>query len=285
MNNRNGFATFFRLVRWPNLAIIVFTQYMARIFLIGPKAEWMWYIGEEKQLLISLSTVCIAAAGYIINDYFDVKIDLVNKPQQVIIGKTIPRRWAMLTHQFLNFSGIILGFWVHYKVAIINIIAATLLWFYAERFKRLAFIGNFLVAGLTGASLIIMAVYYNENDKIINIYAVFAFGITLIREIIKDMEDVKGDEKFGCKTLPIIWGIAKTKRLLYVFILLFMLTVILLGWQLHNTHVYLLFLLMGVPMSWLIVRLYYADRKSHFAFLSSYCKMIMLLGIATMIAV
>lgn len=258
---------------------------MARIFLVGPKADWKSFIFDKNQFFISISTVCIAAAGYIINDYFDIKIDLVNKPNEVIIGKNIKRRWAMVAHQLFNVVGIVFGILVHYKVAIINIIAATLLWFYAERYKRLAFIGNFLVAGLTGSSLIIMAVYYPQNDLLINIYAIFAFGITLIREIIKDMEDIRGDAKFGCRTLPIIWGTRKTKKLLYLFIAIFVITVLFLGWQLHNIHVFTMFLLLGIPIIWLVFRIYQADRKSHYSFLSSFCKMIMLLGIGTMIAI
>ena len=124
-------SAFFRLVRVNNLLIIVLTQYMARIFLVGPKEEWRSYIFDYKQFLLVFATVCIAAAGYIINDYFDIKIDMVNKPREVIIGRLIKRRWAILNHQILNFIGIALGLFLGLKVFLINVFAVSALWFYS----------------------------------------------------------------------------------------------------------------------------------------------------------
>lgn len=278
-------VSFLRLIRWQNLLIIVFTQYLAKVFLVGPAFYWKYHLLDRNQFLITLSTVLIAAAGYIINDYFDVKIDLINKPNEVIIGRVIKRRWAMITHQTLNVLGVLIGFIISIKVFIINLIAVTCLWFYAERFKRLAFVGNFMVAALTGASLVVMAVYYPGSDLLINIYAVFAFGITLIREVIKDMEDVPGDKKFGCRTLPIVWGIPKTKRFVYILIASFILIVLSIGWRLENERVMTIFLLLGIPVTWLVYKLYRADRKAHYSFLSQFCKLIMILGICSMIAI
>ena len=142
--------------------IVVLSQYMVRIFLIGPKQEWRSQLLDYKQFMLILATISIASAGYIINDYFDVKIDLINKPREVIIGKYIKRRWAMLIHQILNFTGISIGFFLGIKVFLINILAVATLWFYSERFKKMAFIGNFLVAFLTAFSLIILSVYYQK---------------------------------------------------------------------------------------------------------------------------
>ena len=269
-------TSFLRLIRWQNLLIIVFTQYLAKVFLVGPALYWKYHLLDYNQFLITTSTVLIAAAGYIINDYFDIKIDLINKPKEVVIGRVIKRRWAMIIHQTLNVLGVFIGFLVSIKVLIINLIAVTSLWFYAERFKRLAFLGNLVVAGLTGASLVVMAVYYPGSDLLINIYAVFAFGITLIREVIKDMEDIPGDKKYGCRTLPVIWGIPKTKRFVYLLILGFVLIVLSIGWRLNNERVMTVFLLLGIPIIWLTYKLYRADRKSHYSFLSRFCKIIMI---------
>jgi 4-hydroxybenzoate polyprenyltransferase len=276
---------FLKLIRWKNLLIIVFTQYMARIFLVGKGASPVDSILDWSQFLITLSTVMVAAAGYIINDYFDVKIDQVNKPDEVIIGRFIRRRHAMFAHQILNVSAAVISFTVSFKVFVVNVIAMTVLWFYASVFKKKPFIGNFLVAGLTGASLVVMAVYYTNNDLLINIYAVFAFGITLIREIIKDIEDIRGDKKFGSTTLPIIWGIRKAKYLLFFFMAGFVATVMFMGWTLGNRKLNIAFLLLGIPFIYMAFQVYSADRKLHFARLSSLIKIIMLLGILSMVVV
>ncbi|UBM59913.1 geranylgeranylglycerol-phosphate geranylgeranyltransferase [Marinilongibacter aquaticus] len=278
-------AKFFSLIRWKNLCIVLFTQYAARLFLVG-RGEHLWAsLTDRAQLLISLSTILVAASGYIINDYFDIKIDQVNKPDEVIIGRYIPRRYAILAHQSLNITAAVISFTLGWKVFVINILAMTLLWFYASIFKKMPFVGNFLVAALTGASLVVMAVYYPENDLLINIYAVFAFGITLIREIIKDIEDIRGDKKYGSKTLPIIWGLRKTKLLLYIFMLGFVCTVIAMGLALGNTHLNMAFIFLSIPFGYIAVRLYFADRKSHFSALSSWTKAVIILGIMSMVFV
>ncbi|WP_337044175.1 geranylgeranylglycerol-phosphate geranylgeranyltransferase [Emticicia sp. 17c] len=278
-------SAFFRLVRVTNLLIIVFTQYMARIFLVGPKEEWRSYIFDYKLFMLVFATVCIAAGGYIINDYFDIKIDLVNKPREVIIGKIIKRRWAILHHQLLNFIGISIGFFLGLKVFLINVFAVSALWFYSERFKRQAFIGNFLVAFLTSFSLVVLGIYYKQNEMLVNIYALFAFSISLIREIIKDMEDIRGDARYGCRTLPIIWGIRRTKILLYVFIILFVSILFFMAYSLHNRYLIMIFSGSIIIFSWLMNKLYWADKKKDFTLLSRICKIIMLGGIASMIFV
>lgn len=262
--------------------MIALTQYMARIFLVED-ATWLEAVLDRHQFLITLSTVLIAASGYIINDYFDIKIDLVNKPREVIIGREITRREAILFHQVLNFLGALIGFMVSLKVFIVNVLAITLLWIYASAFKKKAFIGNVVVAGLTGASLVVMAVFYPKNDLLINIYAVFAFGISLIREIVKDIEDIRGDYKYGANTLPIRWGIRKTKVFLFVISFSFVAVVISMGMALGNQRLQWTFLSLGIPFMWFLYLLYKADRKTHFTRLSLLSKLLMFLGILSMI--
>lgn len=280
---------FSRLIRWQNLAIIVFTQYFTRFFLIGGKNLSFNYlleiITERKLFYISLATALIAASGYIINDYYDIKIDLVNKPKRVVIGRYIKRRWALVIHQIFNGLGILIGLVVSRKVALVNLSAVFCLWLYANQLKRLAFWGNLMVAILTGFSLLVLAVYYPGHQREVWIYATFSFFITLIREIVKDMEDVKGDEKHGCRTLPIIWGIARTKLLVYVLIASFIFTLFILATQLPSDRVAYIFLLMMLPVGFLTYKLVYADKPKDFAFLSDACKGIMLLGVLTMIFV
>ena len=276
---------FFNLIRSRNILIVVLSQYMVRVFLIGPKEEWRSYILDYKQLMLTFATVSIAAAGYIINDYFDVKIDLINKPDEVIIGKYFKRRRAIIIHQLLNFVGLAIGFFLSLKVFLINFVAISALWFYSERFKRKAFIGNFLVAFLTAFSLIILGIYYQRNQSLVSIYALFAFSISLIREIIKDMEDIRGDARYGCRTLPIIWGIRRTKTLLYIFLVSFVIILISMAYSLDNQYLIYFFCLGILPFSWFAHQLYWADKRRDFAFLSRVCKVIMLIGIGSMVFV
>ncbi|WP_420149544.1 geranylgeranylglycerol-phosphate geranylgeranyltransferase [Spirosoma sp.] len=279
---------FLRLIRVQNLLIVVLTQFMARLFLVGFRPEdqttsLFRLLLDPSLWLLSLSTVCIAAAGYIINDYFDIKIDLVNKPQRVIIGRYLKRRVAMGVHQILNVIGCLIGLYLSKWIFLVDVLAVSLLWFYSAQFKRQPLVGNVIVSLLTALSLIAMAIYYRHNTGMLLIYALFSFGISLIREIIKDMQDIRGDARFGCRTLPIVWGLRRTKYLLYVLIGAFIISLFLIASSLHNFRLTIIFLLLLIPVAWLIYRLVVADTRRDFGYLSNLCKLIMLLGIVSMV--
>jgi 4-hydroxybenzoate polyprenyltransferase len=228
--------------------------------------------------------VMIAAGGYIINDYYDVKIDLVNKPERVVIGRGITRRYALLYHTMLSMGGTFIAAFVNWRLGVINFASAFLLWWYSNDLKRHPFIGNLVVALLSAIAIMIIDGLYVTGNLLIPCYATFAFFMSLIREIIKDMEDLKGDDTFGCKTLPIIWGLRKTKIFLYALVGLF--AVVALGlniWLIHFPFYILLFLY--VPLAYLVYRLFKADTKKDFEWLSAFCKLIMLSGVLSLLLV
>lgn len=267
----------FRLARFWNLVILGMAQYCTAYFLIGKHTLIDW-----KLSLLAISTMMIAAAGYIINDYYDVKIDLINKPDRVVIGKDITRRYAIFFHSALSISGVGVGLILSWQIATVNFFSAFLLWLYSNNLKRQPFIGNFCIGLLTASSIMIVNLLYPPFNSFILIYSLFAMVITLVREIVKDMEDWKGDNTFGCKTLPIIWGIRKTKMLLYFLLALF----VILALAVNDTYLalpayYFIFFLF-IPMGYLLARLIRADTIRDYARLSSLCKLILVLGIASM---
>jgi 4-hydroxybenzoate polyprenyltransferase len=266
-----------RLTRFWNLLIIGLAQYFTAFFLIGHETLADW-----KLFVLSVSTMIIAAAGYIINDYYDVKIDLINKPERVVVGRSITRRYAILFHTFLSFMGVALGFLLSWQIGVINFFSAFLLWLYSNNLKRQALVGNLAVALLTGLSIALLNWLYHSNVLLVNVYASFAFFMTLVREVIKDMEDLKGDVTYGCKTLPIIWGFRKTKVALYIFLGIFIISVLLIHFFFSPLPIYYFLVFLFVPLIGLTIRLIQADTKSDFYKLSTLCKMIMLLGILSM---
>lgn len=213
-------------------------------------------ISDRLFYLIVLSTVFIAAAGYVINDYFDIKTDLINHPETVVIDKIIKRRWAIILHVILTLLGLILGFIVSYKTGylrlwLFHLLSASLLWFYSTHFKKQLLAGNIVVSILSASVVFIpfvfelgvmQHVFQNFNQvhkeailstfKITFIYALFAFITTFAREIIKDMEDFIGDKETGCNTLPIASGISVAKTTAFF---LLMITSILLLIVVYNT--------------------------------------------------
>jgi 4-hydroxybenzoate polyprenyltransferase len=270
-------VSFARLTRVWNLVIVALAQYLTAAFLIDLKT-----VLDPRLFILSASTVLIAAGGYIINDYYDIKIDLINKPQRVVIGKAITRRYAILFHTVLSIIGVILGLVLSWKIAVVNLVSATVLWWYSNYLKRQPFIGNLVVALLTGVAIWLVDSLYKTGHMLIVTYAGFAFFMTLIREIIKDMEDLKGDQTFGCQTLPIVWGMRRTKYVIYVIVVIFLAVVILVDYHFRNLPIHYFLLFLFPPMLWFIIRLITADTKRDFSWLSRFCKIILLLGIFSM---
>jgi 4-hydroxybenzoate polyprenyltransferase len=270
-------VSFARLTRVWNLIIIALAQYLTAAFLID-----FITVVDPRLFVLSASTVMIAAGGYIINDYYDIKIDLINKPQRVVIGKSITRRYAILFHTLLSVAGILLGLLLSWKIAAVNFASASILWWYSNNLKRQPFIGNFVVALLTGVAIWLVDSLYKTGHMLIITYASFAFFMTLIREIIKDMEDLKGDQTFGCQTLPIVWGMRKTKYFIYFILVIFLATVALLNYYYENLPLHYFILFLFVPLCWFLVRLISADTKKDFTWLSGFCKIVLILGIFSM---
>jgi len=283
--DRLKFGELFKLIRWPNLLIIAISQYMTAIFLVGPSSKYLNYLLDLKLLLICAGTVLIAAAGYIINDYYDVKIDYVNRPKKVVVDKILKRRAAMFFHTGLNLAGIAIGLLVSLKIALINLMAAVWLWAYSNQLKRMPFVGNLSVALLSALAIAIVGLHYEGQTRLVYFYAIFAFFISLIREVIKDLEDLKGDATFGCKTLPVVWGIRPTKVFLYFLFIVFSLILGYLAHLMNNRVLNYYFILLLFPGVYLFYKLVIADTIKEFRALSNYLKWFMLMGIISMILV
>jgi len=281
MGNAAGLPviTVFRLTRAWNIIILAVAQYAAAGFLIGIST-----LADPWLVVLSVSTGLIAASGYVINDYFDVKIDLINKPDRVLVGTELSRRKAIVLHSFLAGAGVLAGLAVDWKLAAINGFSATLLWWYSAQLKRDPFVGNLAIALLTGLSLMVLYVLYPSAGREVLYYAVFAFSVTMVREAVKDMEDVRGDQAFGCRTLPIVWGIAKTKVYTAFLILMLMSAIVLVHVRYMPLPVPYFLALVFLPLGFFTWRLMRADTIREYERLSRWCKYIMLLGITSMAA-
>jgi 4-hydroxybenzoate polyprenyltransferase len=274
-------ASLFRVTRFWNLVIIALAQYFTVYFLVDPSLVTDWRLA-----VLTLSTAMIAAGGYIINDYYDVKIDLINKPERVVVGKGISRRYALLLHTLLSVAGTLAGFVIKWEIGAINFISAFLLWWYSNSLKRQPFIGNLCIALLTALSIFVVPFLYREaNVMYILIYGTFAFLATLLREIIKDIEDLKGDNTFGCRTLPIVWGLRRTKNVIYVLSVAFLIWVLTMHYTVERLPLDYFSVFLFTPLAGLVVQTFRADTKKDFGRLSTLCKVIMLLGVFSMAVV
>jgi 4-hydroxybenzoate polyprenyltransferase len=304
-----------KLIRWKNLLIIFLTQFLAWRCVITPQilgfnGKLAFFFSTVNFLCLSASTVLIAAAGYIINDYFDIKIDTINRPEKVVLGKAIPRRKAILLHTLLNVIALLLAGYVaaqtrHFEWLLLQVGCTVLLWFYSTHFKRQYMTGNIVVALLTALTILILVVYNPGIYKItitqslavngspflpvwtLIVYAFFAFMLTWMREIVKDMEDFQGDEAEGCVTMPIKKGLQYSVTFIRVLSSLVVISLAAACYLLFLFHYrlfagYLLALLIIPVIIWAI----YLNRQhtaQHYYECSKRLKIIMVLGVLSLV--
>ncbi len=303
---------YLKIIRIPNLLIIVLTQYLLRICIIGT-----FYginatrpsFGHFDFLLLVLSTVLIAAGGYVINDYFDAEVDKINRQDKRIIGEKISLESAYVYYWILTIAGILIGFYISFRVkyfllGFIFIAIAMMLWFYTTRYQKTVLWGNLVISFLSAMVVLIVWLfeffalranpvnYVNAMKQlglisiVVGAYALFAFLVTLIRELIKDIEDIEGDKTCGYITLPVKAGIEKSKMVIMALTFLTILLLAFAQYILYGMNLFLVFwyLLIAVQtlLLFLLFQVYEAGTKADYHFLSNTTKIVMVAGLLSM---
>jgi len=304
-------VAFLRLVRSLNLLFIAMTQFLFQYSIVLPILENAGAppaLSTLQFILLVVTSVLIAAAGYIINDYFDLNIDLINKPEKLVVEKHIRRRWAIVWHMALSMLGIACSFYLGYKtgawwLGIANTGCVLALWFYSTTFKKRMLSGNIIISVLTAWVVLVIGLltYYvlSRNNALYSavdktklvrltfLYAGFAFIISIIREVIKDMEDLPGDARYGCRTMPVVWGVNASKVfaatwMVVLIATLFVIQVYVLPFQWWWPALYCT-LLIVIPLIYLLRKLYHASVPKDFHHISNGLKFVMLTGILSML--
>lgn len=301
------FAAFLRLIRLPNLFFIALAQCLFQFCIYrNLYGDNIPAHDTRSFILLVLASIFIAAAGYIINDYFDINIDEVNKPGKLVVDRFISRRWAIAWHFMLSFAGVIctalavplLSKWY---LVLANLFCVALLWLYSTNFKKQLLVGNIVISLLTAWTILIIffskvsvadalglgELNHHKMFRLAVLYAGFAFISSIIREAIKDMEDMPGDEKYGCRTMPIVWGVHATKVYVAVWLIVLLAMLIVVQvyvlqfrWWLPVAYSIILIIL---PLLYIFYLLFQAKSVQQFHTLSSWIKGVMLAGILSMI--
>lgn len=310
----------FSLIRFPNLLIIAFTQYAMRYLLMEPllpSDSFELQFGDFQFALLVFSTMLIAAAGYIINDYFDTRADLINKPTRVVVGVAISRKVAMILHLVLNIMGVGIGVYLAFYIglpalSLVFMLSTGLLWFYSTNYKKQFLVGNLTVAFLTALVPLMVVLFeipllnreygevmirYDADFSYlfawVSAFSFFAFITTLIREIIKDAEDFEGDNAYGMKTVPIVLGTFWTRLLVVILIAVCMFSLLFLLFKYifysvdpvdYISLIYFsIFLLL--PLILLAIQVMAARGKRGYHRASTLIKLVMLFGISYSVVV
>lgn len=302
---------FFRLIRIQNLLMMAVSLSLFYFFLLVPAHHFKLFtkltpLSNLEFMLFVLSVTCIAAAGNIINDYFDTEADAAYKPNRPIGKGEISADTAIYLHAAFAFIGIGLGFYLGWrsnqvKIGYLYVITAVLLYVYSAYLKKIPLAGNLLVAGLTGFIFLLLMVFeaaflntihfenafYVMNVLLLKafIYAGFAFLTNLTREIVKDLEDVEGDKAFNISTLPVAFGVTSGKIAAIAANSILLAATIAYIVQLYSVQGFyeLTYLALAVVIPTLYVNLaiYKANQSKQFHTISLILKLIMVAGIAT----
>ncbi len=299
---------FFQLIRWKNLLIVGCTQCLIGLLLLYPilsSAEITVRLNLFQFGLLVLTTMLIGAGGYIINDIFDEKIDVINKPGKVIIGNGISSKAGRKLYSLLGIVGLVLSAYLSWSIGNFTLlllypIAWILLWTYSHSFKRAPLFGNVIVAlfcaFVPGVLLVAEwpAIQQLSNEStgtfgiiLLLIYILFAFLTTIIREIVKDIEDIEGDKNQGCRTLPIIWGLNRSKAVILLFSIMllgslgyFSASIGARGWKFSFLWAVLAII---IPIGIFLFKLASAKLSKDFSWLSNWMKFIMLAGLVLIV--
>ncbi|MFH6949819.1 geranylgeranylglycerol-phosphate geranylgeranyltransferase [Flavobacterium sp. FlaQc-51] len=298
---------FLKLIRYKNLLMLAFMQLLFRYAFLKqqdiPLALADWQYG-----LLVLSTILLAAAGYVINNIYDVFTDTINKPQDVVIGKGISETAAYNIYIGLNITGVAIGFLLSNIIlrpgfASLFILIASLLYFYATTLKQIMILGNFVVALLLSASVLIIGVFdlfpatNSENQaqmaslfSILVDYALFAFMINFIREIIKDIEDVNGDYNQGMNTLPIAIGISRAAKVAVAFAIIpFISCLLYVNKYFVENNLFIAtfyaFAFVLAPLLYFIIKIVSAKTSKDYHHLSTVLKLILFFGILSILVI
>ncbi|MBU0488689.1 MAG: geranylgeranylglycerol-phosphate geranylgeranyltransferase [Bacteroidetes bacterium] len=302
---------YLKLIRFQNLMVIVLTQYLVRYFLLGPILESIGFslqLSDFQFSILVLTTILIAGAGYAVNDYYDVKTDRINKPERMVLVVKFRRRRAILIQGIMNVMAMGGGIYLSLVMKtpwliLVYLFATAFLWYYSAVLKRTFLLGNLTVAGLT--SLVVLLVWLHEYaalktrfpgdfiayldiSEFILLFAGFSFLISLIREIIKDMEDLPGDSQVGCRTMAVVLGTKPCKKIVSALSVLMIGLIVWLqiNWVLPLHLNYLLVystILIQMPMVIIIILTAKATTPKQFHFASLISKLVMLTGVLSMV--
>jgi 4-hydroxybenzoate polyprenyltransferase len=286
-------------MRWPNVLMTLVTQFVI-IYGYLPQTDAVLSLETWQVVLLLLSTALLTASGNVINDIYDVTTDIINKPEKVLVGNSIPEKKAFTLYLVVTSSAILSGFILANSLdkpalAGLFIAVAFLLYIYATTLKSMLVVGNVVISFLVGAVVLITALFelfpaitdYNRGFQLealihLSVFALFAFLVNLLREWIKDCQDVKGDHASGRSSLPIALGRKRAAKFMGVYTIIL---VIIIGYlatfELYTDPISLygtLFLIMA-PLMFIGLRLFTADSLKEFGILSLICKIVLFIGI------
>ena len=271
------------VIRGYNILALVCAQYLAAIFIFSPKKSLHFVLLDYQLLFIVLASVCVVSSGYIINNFYDVKADKINRPIKTSIDNVVGQKTKLQIYFLLNFLGFIFGWFISWRAALFFAVYIFAIWLYSHKLKKHPFIGLISASVLTISPFFTIFVYYKNFSKIIFVHALFLFLVLLLRQLIKDLENLKGAIVNNYITFPVKYGERKTRKLGIVFIMLTFFPVIILLNYSGIGYMKYYFLFSFNILLFIGYFLWKSNLKKHYVFLHNVLKIMLLLGVLSLL--
>lgn len=277
------FLSLFSVVRGYNILTLVAAQYLAAIFIFSPNKSLRAVLFDVDLLFIVIATLCVVAAGYIINNFYDAKMDLINRPVKSNLDNFVKQETILKLYFLLNFLGFVFGFLISRRAALFFAVYIFAIWFYSHKLKKLAFMGLFSATMLTILPFFAVFIYFKNFSKVIFVQAIFLFLVIMVRELIKDLENIKGAIANNYTTFPVVYGERKTKQLSLFLLIstLFPVSILLRYPAIGLMRYYFYF----AVVSFLFIGFYLwkSSQKNHYRILHNSLKILLFIGVFSLI--
>ncbi|MCA0932753.1 geranylgeranylglycerol-phosphate geranylgeranyltransferase [Lutimonas saemankumensis] len=279
------FLSLLSVVRGYNIALIVLAQYLAAIFIFSPDLPLKSIIFNLDLYFLVLATICVIASGYIINNFYDSKKDRINKPIKSKIDSLVSQKIKLQIYFFLNFVGVLFGLLVSWRAALFFAVYIFLIWLYSHKLKKYPLTGLFSASILSILPFFAIFIYYKNFSEVIFIHAAFLFFVLMIRELLKDLENIKGDIVQDYQTIPIKYGEYFTKALITLLVLLTMNPVYFLWGYPEIGMMKYYFYLVGIIFVFFLFFLWKANSKRDYVILHNVIKLVILVGVLSILLI
>ena len=277
------FFSLFSIVRGYNILIIVIAQYLTSIYILAPTLPLGKVLFDPNLLMLVLASAAAIAGGYIINSFYDSEKDLINRPHKTMLGKLVSQRTKLTGYFILNFLSAVCASYVSFKAVVFFALYIFGIWFYSHKLKKYLFIGNITAAILAVIPFFAVFIYYKNFDLVIFVQATFLFLIISMRELVKDLENLKGDLALNYQTIPVVYGEKAAKWMLTVLSILALIPTALLITSFETGYMYFFFYGSILALIVFQIMLWKSVDKSHYLLLHFILKFIILAGVFSIV--
>ena len=272
-------ASLFSVIRGYNIPVIALAQYLSAIFILAPEKRALSVILDFNLFILVLASSLTIASGYIINSFYDSKKDLINRPNKSRLDRLVSQSTKLQVYFGLNFFVATIAFFVSFRAVIFFSVYIFLIWFYSHKVKKLKIVGNLMSAFLAVLPFFGILLYYKNFYEVIFFHALFLFLLLLIREMIKDLENIKGDLANNYQTIPIVYGETFSKKIITFLLLLttipvyYLVNIFDIGYM--DSYFYfsfMIFIFFGI-------KLWNSDNKENFLLLHNILKFVIVAGV------